>query len=152
MTIRNLFDPKETQETIDRINKLTPETQALWGKMDVAQMMAHCNVAYEIPYTDKHPKPNAFARFMVKLFAKNTVIGDKPYKKNIPTSPIFKMTEPKNFEKEKKRLIDYLNKTQELGTAHFNGLNNPAFGTLTDSQWNTLFSKHLDHHLNQFGV
>ncbi len=117
MTIRNLFDQQVTQETIDRINKLTPETQALWGKMDVAQMMAHCNVAYEIPYTDKHPKPNALSRFMVKLFAKNTVIVDKPYKKNTPTSPIFKMTEPKNFEEEKKRLIDYLHKTQELGAA-----------------------------------
>ena len=152
MTIRNLFDPKETQETIDRINKLTPETERLWGKMEVAQMMAHCNVAYEIPYTDQHPKPNAFARFMVKLFAKKTILGDKPYKKNIPTSPIFKMTEPKDFEVEKKRLIEYLNKTQELGPTHFNGLNNPAFGKLTDNEWNTLFSKHLDHHLTQFGV
>lgn len=151
MTIRNLFDQKETQETIDRINNLKPDTQHLWGKMDVAQMMAHCNVAYEIVYTDKHPKPGAFARLMVKLFAKNVVIGDKPYKKNIPTSPIFKMTEPKDFEVEKKRLIDHLNKTQELGASHFNGLDNPAFGDLTDKQWNTLFSKHLDHHLRQFG-
>ncbi|WP_461444719.1 DUF1569 domain-containing protein [Maribacter sp.] len=31
-------------------------------------------------------------------------------------------------------------------------MNNPAFGDLTDQQWNTLFSKHLDHHLQQFGV
>ncbi|GMN10419.1 hypothetical protein MTsPCn9_31150 [Croceitalea sp. MTPC9] len=152
MSWKNLFDKEECQETIGRINKLTPDTQRLWGKMDVAQMMAHCNVAYEIPYTDKHPKPNAFAKVMVKLFAKNTVIGDKPYKKNIPTSPIFKITTEKNFEVEKKRLVDYLKKTQELGAAHFNGLENPAFGNLTDNQWNTLFSKHLDHHLRQFGV
>lgn len=152
MSWKNLFDKKECQDTIDRINKLTPETQRLWGKMDVAQMMAHCNVAYEIPYTNKHPKPNAFAKIMVKLFAKNTVIGDKPYKKNIPTSPIFRITTEKNFEVEKKRLVDYLNKTQELGAVHFNGLENPAFGNLTDKQWNKLFSKHLDHHLKQFGV
>ncbi|MGB3152420.1 MAG: DUF1569 domain-containing protein [Maribacter sp.] len=152
MSWKNLFDQKECQETVERINKLTPETQGLWGKMDVAQMMAHCNVAYEIPYTDKHPKPNAFAKIMVKLFAKNTVIGDKPYKKNIPTSPIFRVTTKKDFEKEKKRLIDYLNKTQQLGASHFNGLENPAFGNLTDKQWNTLFSKHLDHHLRQFNV
>lgn len=152
MTIRNLYDQKETQETIDRIEKLTPETQHVWGKMDVAQMMAHCNVAYEIVYTDKHAKPNAFGRFMARLFAKNTVLGPKPYKKNIPTSPIFKMTGPKDFETEKKRLIEFLEKTQKLGNTHFNGLNNPAFGNLTDQQWNTLFSKHLDHHLQQFGV
>ena len=153
MTIRNLFDQTETQETIDRVNKLTPETQRHWGKMDVAQMMAHCNVAYEIVYTDKHPKPGAFGRFMARLLAKNTVLGEnKPYPKNTPTAPIFKMTESKDFEVEQKRLVDHLKKTQELGASHFNGLNNPAFGELTDRQWNTLFSKHLDHHLQQFGV
>ena len=153
MTIRNLFNEKETQETIERVDKLTPETKGLWGKMDVAQMLAHCNVAYEIVYTDKHPKPGAFGRFMARLFAKSTVIGeDKPYPKNIRTAPIFKMTEPKDFEVEKERLVDHLKKTQEFGASHFNGLNNPAFGDLTDKQWNTLFSKHLDHHLTQFGV
>lgn len=152
MTIRNLFDPKETQETIDRINNLTIETESLWGKMDVSQMMAHCNVAYDIVYTDKYPKPNAFAKFMVKLFAKNTVVGPKPFKKNAMTSPIFKMSEPKNFEDEKQLLINHLNKTQKLGAAHFNGLENPAFGNLSDKEWNVLFSKHLDHHLQQFGV
>lgn len=152
MTIRNLFDPQETQETIDRINNLTTETQRLWGKMDVAQMMGHCNVAYEIVYTDKHPKPGAFGRFMAKLFAKNIVIGDKPYKKNNPTAPIFKISESRDFEVEKKRLIDHLQKTQELGAGHFDGKENPAFGKLTAKQWNTLFSKHLDHHLQQFGV
>jgi hypothetical protein len=152
MTIRNLFDQQETQETIDRINNLSSDTKQLWGKMDVSQMMAHCNVAYEIVYTDKHPKPNGFAKFMVKLFVKNIVVGPKPYKKNAMTSPIFKMTEPKNFEDEKQLLINHLNKTQKLGSDHFNGLENPAFGNLSDTQWNTLFSKHLDHHLQQFGV
>jgi len=29
------------QEAIDRINKLTADTQPLWGKMNVAQMLAH---------------------------------------------------------------------------------------------------------------
>ncbi|MBM1106446.1 DUF1569 domain-containing protein [Aurantibacter crassamenti] len=152
MSWKNLFDEKETANAIERINNLTPETKGQWGKMTVAQMMAHCNVAYEIAYTDKHPKPNAFAKFMVKLFVKNTVVGPKPYKKNTMTSPIFKMTTEKDFELEKNRLIKHLNKTQQLGAAHFNGLDNPAFGELTDKEWNTLFSKHLDHHLTQFGV
>ncbi|MRH98914.1 DUF1569 domain-containing protein [Kriegella sp. EG-1] len=152
MNWKNLFDEKETQETIERINNLTPETKSLWGKMSVAQMLAHCNVAYEIVYTNKHPKPNAFARLLVKIFVKSIVVGNKPYKKNSPTSPIFKMTTEKDFEIEKKRLIDHLIKTKDLGPNHFNGLENPAFGKLSHEQWNTLFSKHLEHHLTQFGV
>jgi len=152
MIIRNLFDQKETQETIDRINNLSAETQRQWGKMDVAQMMAHCNVAYEVIYTDKHPKPKGFGKLMANLFAKKIVIGPKPYKRNNPTAPIFKIKTEKDFEVEKKRLIEYLKKTQQLGGGHFEGKENPAFGKLTEKEWNTLFSKHLDHHLQQFGV
>ena len=152
MNWKNLFDQKECRETIERINSLTPETQALWGKMDVAQMLAHCNVAYELVYTDKHPKPKGFQKFMIKLFAKNLVVGPKPYKKNSRTAPMFLIADERDFEKEKNRLVDHLQKTQELGASHFNDKESHAFGKLSTQEWNTLFSKHLDHHLRQFGV
>jgi len=152
MSWKNLFNEKESQETIDRINNLTPETQHLWGKMDVAQMLAHCNVAYELVYTDKHPKPGGFQKFMIKLFAKNIVVGPKPYKKNSRTAPMFVIADERDFEKEKARLVAHLQKTQQLGAEHFDGKESHAFGKLSTNEWNTLFSKHLDHHLQQFGV
>ncbi|MEJ6792175.1 MAG: hypothetical protein QNK89_05425 [Lacinutrix sp.] len=37
-------------------------------------MLAHCCVAYEMVYTDKHPKPNALVRTMLKLFIKKAVV------------------------------------------------------------------------------
>ncbi len=152
MTWKNLFDEKEAQSTIGRINALTPETQPKWGKMNVSEMLAHCNVAYELIYTDKHPKPKGLQKFLIKLFAKKIVVGPKPYKKNLRTSPVFLITDERNFETEKKRLIAHIEKTQKLGPAHFNNKESHAFGALTDTEWNTLFSKHLDHHLKQFGV
>ncbi|MBD0851025.1 DUF1569 domain-containing protein [Maribacter arenosus] len=152
MSWKNLFNAKECQETIDRINALTPETHNLWGKMNVAQMLAHCNVTYELVYTDKHPKPKGFQKFMIKLFAKNVVVGPKPYKRNTRTAPMFLITDEREFEKEKQRLIGYLQKTQKLGEEHFNGKESHAFGALSTKEWNTLFSKHLNHHLQQFGV
>jgi hypothetical protein len=120
--------------------------------MNVAQMMAHCNVAYELVYTDRHPKPKGFQKFMIKLFAKNIVVGPKPYKKNTRTAPEFIISDQREFDIEQKRLIEYIQKTQQLGGAHFNGKESHAFGALSEKEWNTLFSKHLDHHLNQFGV
>lgn len=152
MTWKNLFDEKESQNAITRINSLSPQTQPQWGKMNVSQMLAHCNVAYELVYTDKHPKPKGFQKFMIKLFAKNIVVGPKPYKKNSRTAPMFLITDSRDFETEKRRLVDHLEKTQQLGTAHFNGKESHAFGPLSDKEWNILFSKHLDHHLGQFGV
>ncbi|MGI9541818.1 MAG: DUF1569 domain-containing protein, partial [Cyclobacteriaceae bacterium] len=118
----------------------------------VGQMLAHNNVAYEMAYEDKHPKPNAFMKFILKLMVKQSVVGEKPYKKNIRTAPQFLMTEEKDFEREKQRLIAYITKTQELGETYFDGKESHSFGSLSKIEWNNLFSKHLDHHLTQFGV
>lgn len=150
--MKNIFKKDTSEELIARIEKLTPETQPLWGKMSVSQMMAHCNVAYDMTYTDKYPKPTGFKKFLIKLFAKNLVVGPKPYKKNIRTAPEFLITDLRDFEKEKEILIQNIIKTQELGEDHFENKESHAFGPLTSAQWNTLFYKHLNHHLEQFGV
>lgn len=89
---------------------------------------------------------------MIKLFAKNIAVGPKPYKRNNRTAPVFIISDEREFEIEKNRLIDHLKKTQQLGAEHFNGKENHAFGNLSTQEWNTMFSKHLDHHLTQFGV
>jgi len=150
--MKNIFNQSEAQEVINRINNLTPATKAQWGKMDVSQMMAHCSVAYDMTYNENQKKSGAIAKFMLKLFVKPTVCGSKPYKKNGRTAPEFIIDTPKDFEAEKKRLIDYIQKTQKLGEAHFENKESPSFGAMTSQEWNTMFAKHLDHHLTQFGV
>lgn len=148
----NIFNQDFCNQAIDRIHKLSPQSQPQWGKMNVSQMLAHVNVAYELVYTDKHPKPNPIAKFFIKLFAKNTVVGDKPYAKNIRTAPMFLITDERVFETEKERLIEHIKKTQQLGETHFDGKESHAFGNLSIKEWHNLFYKHLDHHLGQFGA
>jgi hypothetical protein len=150
--MENIFLAETTEQVIDRVNKLTPQTQPEWGKMTVSQMMAHCNVAYEMALEDKHPKPNAFMRWIIQLTAKSTVCGDKPYKKGQQTAPAFVIKGERNFETEKNRLITYLKKTQQLGSGYFDGRESLSFGKLSSAEWNTMFYKHLNHHLTQFGV
>ena len=148
----NIFDKKETDAVIARINKLTPDTKPLWGKMSVDQMLAHCNVTYELSYENIHKRPNAFMRFILRALVKGSVVNEIPYKKNIRTAPVFIISDHKNFEAEKKRLIGYIKKTQELGADHFEGRESHSLGKLTKTEWNNMFAKHLDHHLGQFGV
>ncbi|WP_425557101.1 DUF1569 domain-containing protein [Flaviramulus aquimarinus] len=150
--MKNIFDVKETETVIDRINELTPTTRPIWGKMSADQMLAHCNVTYEMVYDNKHPKPNGLIKFMLKLFVKSKVVGGKPYKKNSKTAPQFLITNARNFVEEKARLTDYLKKSQSLGEDYFDGMESHSFGILTKKEWNTMFYKHLDHHLSQFGV
>ncbi len=150
--MKSVFTTTDVNETLERIEKLSPNSTALWGSMSVGQMLAHCCVSYEMVYTDKHPKPNAIVRLLLKVFVKGPVVGPKPYKKNTPTAPAFRITEPRDFEREKQRLIEYIQRVLKDGESFFDGKESLSFGKLSKEQWNTLFYKHLDHHLQQFGV
>tara|TARA_R110002167_G_scaffold328783_1_gene535311 strand:+ start:3340 stop:3798 length:459 start_codon:yes stop_codon:yes gene_type:complete len=152
MALPNIFSKDISEKVIQRIDHLKPDTQPNWGKMNVSEMLAHCNVAYEMVYENKHPKPNFLMKVMMKSFVKKIVTSETPYKQNAQTAPAFKIKDSRNFETEKIRLIDYVNKTQKLGASNFDNKESHSFGKLSVDQWNNMFYKHLDHHLNQFGV
>ncbi len=150
--MKNVFKKETVKELCKRIDTLTPETKPAWGKMSADQMLAHCNVTYEMVYTTKHPKPNAFMKLILKLLVKNKVVSEVPYKKNGKTAPQFIIDGKRDFAHEKQRLQDYIKQTAELGEAYFEGKESHSFGPLTSNEWNNMFYKHLNHHLTQFGV
>ncbi len=149
MEIKNLFDAGVKQEIIDRINKLTPETKQLWGKMNVSQMLAHVQMPIRIAYGTHQPKGSFLLNIIGPLF-KSKLWDEKPYKHSLPTDPTFVMTGlDKEFEKEKSVLLELVNKfTIENLTRE----RHPVFGKLTKENWSKATWKHLDHHLQQFGV
>lgn len=150
--MQNIFDAGVTAQLIQRINQIQPNQRPLWGTMSASQMLAHCNVSYEMVYDNKHKAPNGFKRFVLKLLVKPMVVNEKPYKKSSMTAPEFIIKTDKDFNLEKARLVEYLQRTQQLGPTHFEGRSSLSFGSMTSGEWNNLFYKHLDHHLQQFGV
>ena len=151
--MQNVFDAKDAQEYINRINNLTPETQRKWGKMSVDQVLAHLNVAYDLTFTpEKFPKPNFIAKFLLLKFVKPKITNEIPYKPSLPTSPAFIIADERNFEEEKAKLIGNIQRVQQLGREAFEGKENINFGKMTAQGWNNMFAKHLNHHLEQFGV
>ena len=146
--MKNLFDATVKQEIIDRLNKLTPQSQRQWGKMDVAQMLAHCQMPLGVA-TGKHKlKGSGFLKLVGPLF-KGLLYNNKPFKKNLGTDKSFIMTTPKEFEKEKSGLIQMIN---DFSASSMTDEPHPIFGKLTKEQWSKGTWKHLDHHLQQFGV
>jgi hypothetical protein len=152
MALPDIFSKEISESTIQRINKLAAATQPQWGKMNVAQMLAHCNVTYELIYENKHPKPGFFMKFILKAFIKKLVTSEAPYKQNGPTSSAFLITGEREFTSEQSRLVDFIRKTQELGATHFDQKESHSFGRMNSREWNNMFYKHLNHHLTQFGV
>lgn len=153
MAYPNIFDREVSDEIIARLNTLTPESQRQWGKMSVDQMLAHCSVAYEMIYEpDKHPKPKFPMSLLLKFVVKPMVTGDKPPRKDSPTAPQFIISDAREFEMERTRLIEFINRTTGLGAEHFDGKESHSFGVLNKKQWSNMLYKHLDHHLQQFGA
>lgn len=62
--MKNVFNPADVNDFIERINQLSPTTQAKWGKMSVDKMLAHCNVTYEMAFENIHKKPGMFLRYI----------------------------------------------------------------------------------------
>jgi hypothetical protein len=150
--MQNIFEPDVVADLTRRIHQLTPATTPHWGRMTVDQMLAHCNVSYEMVYDGIHAKPGALTRLLLKLFVKNAVVGPKPYPRNSPTAAVFKIVGAKEFVRERDRLIAYIHRVQQDGEEAFEGRESHSFGPLSSTEWNVLFYKHLHHHLTQFGV
>ena len=152
MALPNIFTKDISTAVINRINLLTPSSAPKWGTMSVAQMLAHCNVTYEMVFENKHSKPGFLLGFILKSFVKKVVTNETAYKRSNRTAPAFLITGDRDFSAEKSRLINFIRKTQELGENHFDGKASHSFGKLNKTEWNNMFYKHLDHHLNQFAV
>ncbi|TXF87124.1 DUF1569 domain-containing protein [Neolewinella aurantiaca] len=148
----SLYDQQTLDEMLARIDQLTPESQPLWGKMSVAQMLAHNNVAFDITYGSTPVSYNFLMRWMLKRFVKPIVVGDKPYEKNGRTAPVFIVADERDFAKEKAELIANFNRFHNDGAAAFEGKESASFGKMTSQEWSNQFWKHMDHHLRQFGV
>lgn len=148
MEVKNLFEPSVKQGIIARINQLTPASRRKWGKMDVGQMLAHCQMPLGVAVGRHKLKANFFFKIIGRLIKKK-LYNDEPFKQNLPTDKSFKMTTPKDFEKEKQALIEMIN---DFSENTMSDEPHPFFGKLTKDEWSRGTWKHLDHHLQQFGV
>ena len=148
MEVKNLFNASVKQEIIDRINKLTPDSKALWGKMNVVQMLAHLQMPVGVALGD-HKLKRTFIGILFGSMAKKILYNDKPFKRHLPTDKSFIMKDAKDFNHEKKKLLEMISRFTE---ANMIDEPHPFFGKLTNEQWSIGSWKHLDHHLQQFGV
>ena len=151
-TIPDLFDPREVDAIVARLQSLTPDREPRWGRMNVGQMLAHCRVAYAMALQDDFPRPPLLLRLFLRLAVKGFVTGPAPYRRNLRTAPVFLVAPAQDFVRERDGLIADLQAVCARGRVHFEGRPSPNFGPLTAAQWNTLLAKHLMHHLDQFGA
>jgi len=149
--MKTLFDKQTHDEVQERLGKLAPTSERLWGKMSPSQMMEHTARAMEMA-TCKTPMEQAFLGKLIGWAFKGGFLGERPMPKNVPTGPDFIIKDDPNFEATRERLKEVMNKFYGLGEIGTEGKVHRFFGTLTGKQWGETQYKHVDHHLRQFGV
>ncbi|GIV32799.1 MAG: hypothetical protein KatS3mg031_0334 [Chitinophagales bacterium] len=153
--MNTLNNPAALSELLERINRLQPSSQPLWGKMTVHEMICHVSDPFRDVLKIRNIQP--VTPFFLRPLLKWILLNKKPFGKNAPTvKPYLQShkgggTKPKNFENDKTALKDLVIKFSELDD-HFVLGPHAALGKLSRDQAGLLMWKHLDHHLRQFGL
>ncbi len=149
--MKNLLHDNVKQEILSRIDTLTPQSNAVWGKMNVNQGLRHMTMAFDISTGVLDPtvaKAPPMPKWLMKFF----LLSVKPPKGQAETFKEMNMVannvNPAEFEREKQNLKQAV---QDFGSKTFLPENKIA-GKFTRDDWGKLNYNHTDHHLRQFGA
>ena len=149
--MKSLFNPRDRDALARRLAELEPGAQRHWGRMEPAQMLAHCAIALG-DVLGERPVKQAFLGKLITPLIRGRIFGGKPFRRDAPTDPTYVVSNPQDFDAERSRLATLIDRVVQRGTAKTEGMVHPFFGRLSGDQWGRLIHKHLDHHLRQFGV
>jgi len=151
LVMRSLFEKEAVDEVCSRIDRLQPAMQRQWGKMDVAQMLAHCSAAMDMASGTLNLRRVFVGRILGPL-VRPIYSNDKPFSKNNPTAKELVISDARDFQREREQLKLKVRQFQEGGEEKCTRYPHPFFGSLTTYEWGRGMYKHLDHHLRQFGA
>jgi hypothetical protein len=101
--MKNLFEQDTMAQVVARIDSLQPAAERQWGKMDVAQMMAHCSAALDMASGRLNP-PRILIGRIIGPFVKPIFTNEKPFSKNNPTDKKLFISDRRDFAREQERL------------------------------------------------
>lgn len=151
--MKNLFNAQDAIELQHRLQKLTPTAQPKWGRLTATTVLCHLADPLRVALGEKTAEP---LRAPLRLPGiSHAVVWVLPWPKGAPTAPEFLpgggMTEATTFAGDKRALEEVLQKF--CRTPSDAALQpNPVFGKLSRRAWGRLMWRHLNHHLQQFGL
>jgi len=149
--MKTLYQEAAVDELISRIDTLQPTSPRLWGKMDVAQMMAHCSAALDMASGRVNPPRILIGRLIGPLVTA-IYTNEKPLSKNSPTDKQLVVSDARDFAREREQLKSKLRQFHQGGEERCTRHPHPFFGPLSPQDWSRGMYKHVDHHLRQFGA
>ena len=148
--MKSLFDPSTEQEIIQRIQTLSIENKALWGKMNITQMLEHKILCEDMYLGTNQVKRVFIGKILGGIFLKMVLKNDKPFSQGTPTAKeLMPVSNAADVEEQKSV---WISKIQENRIHPIEQFIHPFFGSMNKQQIGYLNYKHIDHHLRQFGA
>lgn len=149
--MKTVFDPAARAELIERMGRIPPDRAPLFGRMSAPQMVCHVSDALRAALGDLEVKskgPRIFTNPIVRWLA----IYHLPWPRGkTKTAPEYLTAQPAEWAADLATFRALMDRVAERGP---NGkwAVHPLFGALSGKDTGALLWRHLDHHLQQFGV
>ncbi|UPT67043.1 MAG: DUF1569 domain-containing protein [Sphingobacteriales bacterium JAD_PAG50586_3] len=147
---KSVIDEHTLNEVLERLNKLSPDTQRQWGKMNVSQMLVHLSCTLKTGLGELKAK-NVYVPLISPLMKRYLMRGGRFMKGATPTMGEFLIKEQYDFATSRNEFIDILNRFVAEGRKE-QLKRHPFFGKMDAEAWGKTSYGHIDHHLRQFGV
>lgn len=147
---KTLWDDEARASLLRRLDALTPQTAAKWGRMNAGEMLAHVvsGMGLGLGRIQAKPRRSPFRRWPLKYL----FIYWIPFPKGAPAPrEIVTRGTPADWDANLAAVRACI---AEIVASDRNGSwpDHPVFGTLSGRAWGALGWRHLDHHLRQFGL
>ena len=149
--LKTLFNSEIQKEVLERINSLSRDSKALWGNMNVYQMVVHC-IRAERHYQGQLPiaAPQGINLADGPKWLHLLLADDTPMMRGARTNKAFVVEEA--YGDLEAEILTWESLIAKYKTFRAPKYVHWFFGEMTREQLGQLAYKHNDHHLRQFGV
>lgn len=146
--MKSLWNERDRRILGERIARLTPDRQPLWGRMNAPQMVAHVAAAVRMA-TGELPVRLRKTHFRYPVI-KQLLVYFVPVPRGLPTDRALQV-DPATWDGDVADLLQVM-ETFAARDRKAPWPAHPALGALGPHAWGVLTHRHLDHHLRQFAV
>lgn len=149
----NAIHEKSRKLLYTRLQNLSSESRAIWGRMNVLEMLHHLSDQMDVIHGDLQVAPVSIP-FMRTRLGRFLSLSRIPWPKGKIRTPGKMLKREIHGEAElnaiREQLFESLERFSTLAASHT--ADHPFFGSMDKAAWGRLTWKHFDHHLRQFGA
>jgi hypothetical protein len=147
--MKTIWDDSSRRDIHERISRLAWDAHGRWGSFTAPKMVCHLADSLKMALGDLPVQPRRMPIRYPPL--KQFIIYIAPFPKSAPTAPELLARQPAEWAAD----VADLNALVDTVAARGPGgglVDHPAFGRLSTRAWGVLIYRHMDHHLQQFGI